>query len=135
MSTVGYGDIRPSTALGKLCASCFCIFGVVLIALPISVISANFKKIFFEYETASYEASEDDDMRLDNKVTNPRHLLRVPPCHRLLPTPLPPPLPPHPPTPPRRLYPSPYPCPHSPCNAAPSCARPRGIRPPGVTAV
>eukprot|EP01052_Picozoa_sp_SAG31_P024918 SAG31_NODE_2153_length_6310_cov_2.332261_5_plen_143_part_00 len=61
MTTVGYGDVRPSTMLGKICASCFCVFGVVLIALPISVISANFKKIFFEFETASVEAQGDTD--------------------------------------------------------------------------
>ena len=58
MTTVGYGDVKPLSSSGKFFASCFCVFGVVLIALPISVISANFRKIFFEYETAMDEVGE-----------------------------------------------------------------------------
>jgi hypothetical protein len=43
MTTVGYGDVAPKSAIGQAFASMFCVLGVIIIALPISVISANFK--------------------------------------------------------------------------------------------
>lgn len=49
MTTVGYGDVSPKSAFGQAFASMFCVGGVIIIALPISVISANFKKNFFEH--------------------------------------------------------------------------------------
>ena len=49
MTTVGYGDVSPKSAVGQAFASMFCVGGVIIIALPISVISANFKKNFFEH--------------------------------------------------------------------------------------
>lgn len=55
---VGYGDVKPYTTAGRFFSSCFCIFGVVVIALPISVISANFKKLFFEAEQKKQEGKE-----------------------------------------------------------------------------
>ncbi|GFH27498.1 voltage-gated ion channel superfamily, partial [Haematococcus lacustris] len=36
-----YGDVFPLTALGKLIASLAMLLGVVLLALPISVLSSN----------------------------------------------------------------------------------------------
>ncbi|KAL6750823.1 hypothetical protein V8C86DRAFT_2796584 [Haematococcus lacustris] len=41
LCTVGYGDVFPLTALGKLIASLAMLLGVVLLALPISVLSSN----------------------------------------------------------------------------------------------
>eukprot|EP01043_Picozoa_sp_COSAG02_P069636 COSAG02_NODE_12013_length_1613_cov_2.077279_1_plen_133_part_00 len=49
MTTVGYGDVSPKSGFGQAFASMFCVGGVIIIALPISVISANFKKNFFEH--------------------------------------------------------------------------------------
>ena len=42
MTTIGYGDMKPSTTEGKILASVSSLFGVLLLAIPISVISANF---------------------------------------------------------------------------------------------
>ena len=42
VTTVGYGDAYPATALGKLIAALTAICGVAVIAIPIGIISAGF---------------------------------------------------------------------------------------------
>jgi voltage-gated potassium channel len=41
MTTVGYGDISPQTALGKLLASALMVIGYSLIIVPTGVLSAE----------------------------------------------------------------------------------------------
>ena len=45
MTTVGYGDAVPFTTVGKLIASATMICGIIVIALPISVLGNNFTKL------------------------------------------------------------------------------------------
>ena len=49
MTSVGYGDITPSTTLGK-CVGCFCAMsGVALFCLPTPVLVTNFIKFYLNY--------------------------------------------------------------------------------------
>merc|ERR1719409_2488747 len=46
MTTVGYGDITPITPLGRFVAVFAMFTGIIIVALPITVIGANFEKQF-----------------------------------------------------------------------------------------
>lgn len=47
-TTVGYGDFHPTTGFGRFLSCVYMYFGIIMLALPISVVGANFQR---EYET------------------------------------------------------------------------------------
>jgi len=66
MTTVGYGDDVPVTPAGKIIASLTMMTGMLILALPISVIGSNFQKVMKEVLHETMEKNM--DMVNSNKV-------------------------------------------------------------------
>jgi len=64
-TTVGYGDVVPETVLGKMIGASSMIVGIIVLALPISVISTTFGDVWHEWkEELRLDAqSREEDMK------------------------------------------------------------------------
>ena len=62
MTTVGYGDCYPLSDGGKVFAVIAMLSGVLILALPITVIGSNFAKMveMFEEDAAAYAMTDED---------------------------------------------------------------------------
>mmetsp|Transcript_83745 Transcript_83745/g.233569 ORF Transcript_83745/g.233569 Transcript_83745/m.233569 type:complete len:774 (-) Transcript_83745:239-2560(-) len=49
-TTVGYGDVSPTTDWGKFAALCAMIWSLCVLALPVGVIGSNFENVWKEYD-------------------------------------------------------------------------------------
>mmetsp|Transcript_36968 Transcript_36968/g.85278 ORF Transcript_36968/g.85278 Transcript_36968/m.85278 type:complete len:875 (+) Transcript_36968:82-2706(+) len=74
-TTTGYGDVTPATALGKVVAACTMLTGLLVLAMPISVISLNFATVWADWnEEKRLEAEAlEQDM---NSVTEALEVLK-----------------------------------------------------------
>lgn len=50
-TTVGYGDVTPTSIAGKVCAGMAMVWSLCVLALPIGVIGSNFELVWQEYDT------------------------------------------------------------------------------------
>ena len=50
ISTIGFGDLIPQTGVGKLLCSFAAVSGVIILAVPISIVSANFQDVFRRFQ-------------------------------------------------------------------------------------
>ena len=76
LTTVGYGDVYPITALGKFCGSVIALLGVGIVALPAGIIASGFHELMQEkLERKKSEAREDDQ-----EIARIAHLHSCPHC-------------------------------------------------------
>jgi len=73
ITTVGYGDIYPITDLGRLICSLTMVIGLIVIALPITIISKNFSRTWDEFENLGLIKVKDKCL-LRVKPTNTSYL-------------------------------------------------------------
>merc|ERR1719424_740132 len=65
MTTVGYGDCYPVTIGGKIVTSMTMVSGVLILALPITVVGSNFQAMVEMYEADRAALREAEELDLD----------------------------------------------------------------------
>ncbi|CAD7941066.1 unnamed protein product [Amoebophrya sp. A25] len=61
-TTVGYGDMVPFSGLGQMFATATMVVGLLVLAMPISVLSANFSQVWKEHEEEARLRMKSDEI-------------------------------------------------------------------------
>jgi len=63
MTTVGYGDLYPVEAVGKMIGAIAMVVGILVIALPVTIIGTNFQEVWSEdQKSKAVQAGGDKDL-------------------------------------------------------------------------
>ena len=68
MTSVGYGDLFPTTLMGKLIGSCCGVSGILVMALPIPIVVENFGAYYMEQKKRAGIAAK--KMEIEEVRTN-----------------------------------------------------------------
>ena len=82
MTTVGYGDFAPKTWAGRLIGSACAVFGLLIVALPISVIGGNFSLYYAHVKARLKLPRKNRTLQQDNMLGLLRHPLGLSLRHR-----------------------------------------------------
>merc|ERR1712207_48532 len=82
ISTVGYGDMFPTTSSGYFVGSLTMVFSLVIMALPVGVIGGTFTKVWDDFEEEKQRQAdalkrEKSYMTLARQRINPAALTKV----------------------------------------------------------
>eukprot|EP00325_Prymnesiales_sp_UTEX-LB-985_P028896 CAMPEP_0174729804 /NCGR_PEP_ID=MMETSP1094-20130205/54375_1 /TAXON_ID=156173 /ORGANISM="Chrysochromulina brevifilum, Strain UTEX LB 985" /LENGTH=375 /DNA_ID=CAMNT_0015931965 /DNA_START=101 /DNA_END=1230 /DNA_ORIENTATION=+ len=69
MTTVGYGDVYPVEVAGKLIATVAMIGGILVLALPLSIVGTNFNAVYEERQATLQMASMIAQLSSEHKTT------------------------------------------------------------------
>jgi hypothetical protein len=70
ITTVGYGDISPSTTLGRIVAICAMIFGIIYTAMPLAIVGSFF---FDAYDKQKKAMQTPNDLAKAVRTKIPKH--------------------------------------------------------------
>ena len=73
LTTVGYGDVYPLTAIGKFFASVISLVGIGIIAIPTGIIAAGFNQVISrekdESDSKEQQSNDVEEMSHDELLT------------------------------------------------------------------
>ena len=70
VTTVGYGDVTPSTYIGYIIASLFAVCGLILIAMPIAIVATAFSELSFLNRVRERRIDMENKTKLDKETAS-----------------------------------------------------------------
>eukprot|EP01065_Artemidia_motanka_P037380 TRINITY_DN4585_c1_g1_i1.p1 TRINITY_DN4585_c1_g1~~TRINITY_DN4585_c1_g1_i1.p1 ORF type:complete len:582 (+),score=185.58 TRINITY_DN4585_c1_g1_i1:48-1793(+) len=62
LTTVGYGDAYPRTAMGKVCGGLCMMAGILVLAYPVTILTSSFSEAWEEYRTKKWRKDRQTQM-------------------------------------------------------------------------